>query len=132
MHSSLIVGDRAVALAQRGADSSSVLTHGEVAFEVQSDGKILIAAGHVENLTGCATASLQGMALRALLPQEEHSRLHQLLTSAAEACFGLTGFTIVRRDRPSRSVKCEVAWWTTDGAPGEGRLRLLFREPRTA
>lgn len=110
-----------------------MLTHGEAAFEIQSDGKILVAAGHVEHLTGCATASLRGTALRSLLPQEEHPRLHQLLTGAAEACFGFTGFTIVRRDHPPcRLVKCEVAWWTTDGAPGEGRLRVLFRELQAA
>lgn len=123
MSSTLIATrDRAVAMAQRGHD---VLDEERpaMAFEVHANGSIMNASGEAERLTGIPTTKLAGLAMETLLPMEERGRFAQLLAEAATACSGVAGFTIVRgEDR----VPCDVCWWATDRAPGEGRLRAVF------
>lgn len=94
-----------------------------MAFEVASDGCIMIASGEVERLTGLPTTQLAGLAVESLLPLEERNRFAQLLECAATASSGVADFTIVRG---SERVPCAVCWWATDRGPGEGRLRALF------
>lgn len=116
--------DRAVAMAQRGQEILDE-QHPTMAFEVHANGCIMTASGEVERLTGRPTTQLAGLAMETLLPQEERGRFAQLLEDAATASSGVAGFTIVRgEDR----VPCEVCWWATDRAPGEGRLRALFSD----
>jgi hypothetical protein len=114
--------DRAVAMAQKGHEVIDE-DHPSVAFEVNATGRILTASGQVERLTGLPTTQLAGLAVEALLPMEERPRFAQLLADAATASSGVAGFTLVHGQE---RVPCEVSWWATDRAPGEGRLRALF------
>jgi len=116
--------DREVAMAQRGY-GTLVGEHPSATFEVHANGCIMNASGQVEQLTGIPTTQLAGLAVEALLPMEERRRFAELLAEAATASSGVAGFTIVRGDE---RVPCEVCWWATDRAPGEGRLRALFSD----
>lgn len=125
MSSTLIATrDRAVAMAQRGAGALDE-QRPAMAFELHANGCIMNASGQVERLTGMPTTQLAGLAMESLLPMEERGRFARLLAEAATASSGVTDFTIVRGEE---RVPCEVCWWATDRAPGEGRLRALFRD----